>query len=494
MNAFEELINKKLLVITLLILIFNIYFVDSSDIMGLASMIEFLILFLAILIKGCKQFLLLLLLFTSISFDVPEFVGSSSDSLYSVSNLPFLGFLGLFGLIILAFILFLTSGNMKLKIKNTGLFKLLKFSMYIIFIGIFMSLVSSLLNDNMIPLDSFIFFFKNDFAKYFTISTIIILYILQINSDNHFYVELKQYLSTILIAIVLAAPISVLSGYIGFYGDSETILMPLPFFFSTCMILFLFDKKYKKYKALLLIVSFIAIYLQFFFPNSLGGKSWLVLIFILYFLFARYVKMSFKIPFVIIITIIIILSGFSINNQGAIDPDANLLDKKLNEAMSILAFSQMNYYENISDSPKARVDEFINVVDEFKEKPLFSIFGKGFGGSVKDHNNYFGSFQASYFSDREYINNSFVFLHESINVIFLKFGMIGIFLFFLLIVKISKNGFSNPWLSIGFIWFIFFFGYTISLGIFGVSSLVLGLYEANIFKENMNLKETVCQN
>jgi hypothetical protein len=322
----------------------------------------------------------------------------------------------------------------------------------------------------MIPVDSFIYFFKNDFAKYFTISAIIILYILQINSDNHFYVELKQYLFTILIAIVLVAPISVLSGYIGFYGDSTTILMPLPFFFSTCTILFLFDKNYKKYKVLLLICSLIAIYIQFFFSNSLGGKSWLVLIFILYFLFAIYVKTSFKIPFVILIITIIILSGISINNKGAIDPDANLLDKKLNEAMSILAFSQMNYYENISNSPKARVDEFINVVDEFKEKPLLSIFGKGFGGSVKDHNNYFGSFQTSYFSDREYINNSFVFLHESINVIFLKFGMIGLFLFFLLIIKISNNGFADPWLSIGFIWFIFFFGYTTSLGVFGVSS------------------------
>lgn len=494
MNKYKELVNKKLLVITILILTTNIFFVKSKDFMALFSIVEFLILSIVLLIKGCKQFLLLLLLFTSISFDVPEFVDPSFDSIYSVSNLPLFGFTGLFALIILTFILFLASRNVTLKIKNNNLFILFNFSLYVIFVGVVMSLVCSLINDNMIPQNSFVFFFKNDFAKYFSISTLTILYILQINNDSNFYVDLKQYLFTILIALILASPISVLSGYVGSYGDSEIILMPLTFFYSTCIILFLFDKKYIKYKKSLLIVSFVAFYLQFFYSNSLGGKSWLVLIFLLYFLYKRYIKKSFKIPLVIIITTIIVLMGFSINTLGVNNSSDNLIDKKLNEAMSILAFSQINYYENISNSPKARIDEFINVLNEFEEKPLLSIFGKGFGGSVQDHNRSFGSFQSSYFSDEEYINNSFVFLHESINVIFLKFGLIGIALFFLLIINIFKSDFTNPWLSIGFIWFIFFFGYTFSLGIFGISSIILGFYEANIIKENQNLKESVCQN
>jgi hypothetical protein len=487
MNVGNKLINKNLLVVTLVVLILHINFVSKSEIMGLLALIEFFILLLSILVYGSKQFLLLLLLFTSISFDVIEFVGPSLDSLYSVSNLPFLGFLGYFGLILLAFIRFFKSRKNRLKINNVDLFKLLKFSAYIIFSGILMAGVVFSFNDNSIPFDSVIFFFKNDFGKYFTISATIILYILQICSDHHFHFQLKQYLSTIIVAIVLAAPISVLSGYNGFYGDSETILMPLTFFFSTCTILFLFDDEYKKYKVYFFVCALIAIYIQFFHSNSLGGKSWLVLIFIAYFLFAKQFKMTFKISFIAML--LILLSGISITNNGAVDSEASLLDKKLSEAMSMLAFTSANYYENMSDSPKARVDEFINVLDEFKEKPILSIFGKGFGGSVKDHNNLFGSFKASYFSDREYSNNSFVFLHESINVIFLKFGWFGLFLFFTLVLKISKNELSNPWLSIGFVWFIFFFGYTISLGVFGVSSLVLGLYETNLSKRVIEAKE-----
>jgi hypothetical protein len=62
--------------------------------------------------------------------------------------------------------------------------------------------------------------------------------------------------------------------------------------------------------------------------------------------------------------------------------------------------------------------------------------------------------------------------------------------FFSIIVKISKTGFSSPWLAIGFLWVIFFFGYTISLGVFGVSSLVLGFHDANTIKEKIKLKET----
>lgn len=486
MNVGNKLINKKLLIVTLVILILHINFVSQSDIMALIALSEFFVLLASVLISGSKQFLLFLLLFTSVSFDVIEFVGPSLDSLYSVSNLPFLGFLGYFCLIGLAFFVFFISNKRKPKINNLDLFKLLKFSAYIIFSGIIMASFVFSLNDNNIPIDGVLYFFKNDFGKYFTVCATIILYILHICSDHHFYYKIKQYLSTIIVAIVLAAPVSVVSGFTGFYGDSETILMPLTFFFSTCTILFLFDEGYKKNKVLFLVCSIISLYIQFFYSNSLGGKSWIVLIFISYFLFARQLKMAFKISLVAIV--LIILSGISFSNYDSADSEASLLDKKLGEAMSMLAFSSVNYYENMSDSPKARIDEFINVLDEFKEKPILSIFGKGFGGSVKDHNNYFGSFKAAYFSDREYSYNSFVFLHESINVIFLKFGFFGLFLFLSLIVKISRNPSSNPWLAIGFIWLIFFFGYTTSLGIFGVSSLVLGLYEANLSRVGLKAK------
>src|SRR5690606_5756124 len=94
----------------------------------------------------------------------------------------------------------------------------------------------------------------------------------------------------------------------------------------------------------------------------------------------------------------------------------DLISRIIEEAISILDITQDNYYKNIDASPNARIDEFLNVIVEYNQKPFFSILGKGFGGSTKDHIKAFGSFQSSYFSDNEYIYGSFVFLHETINI------------------------------------------------------------------------------
>lgn len=488
MNPIDNYINIKLFFISTFLILINILFVESLEVLAIISILEFIFLLFILIFRGVKFFLLSLLVITSSSFDVVDFTNSSSEFLYSITKLPVLGFMGFFILLLFAIILFFKKQIhfISKKINTSAIFNnnkinfnlklILNFSLYVIFSGLIIGFICFLVNDNTIPINSFLKFFQKDFADYFSICLLAILIILQISTDFDFFILLKQYLFTIIISLIFSAILSFSLGFNGRYAlDTHILLMPLTYFFCITVLLFLFDENFNKHKYLLIFSTLITIFLQFKISNALSGKSWLALAFVVVLIVLNKVKYINKI-FASIIVLILFLGLVNLNFDNR-STENNLMDRKINEALSLFAFSQSNYYENISESPKGRVDEFLNIIEEYKQKPIFLLFGKGFGGSIKDHKQLFGSFLSAYFSDEEYLNNSFVFLHESVNVVFLKFGLIGLFFMFFIFYKIITTGFSNPWISIGFLWFFFFFGYTFSLGVFGISALILGLYE-----------------
>ena len=184
---------------------------------------------------------------------------------------------------------------------------------------------------------------------------------------------------------------------------------------------------------------------------------------------------------IILIVSLVIVAVTSILPMLMITSDDNLITSKALEAFSLIDFTSGDYLSNIPDSPKNRIDEFVNIFIEYTNKSTFSIFGKGFGGTTRDHENLFGSFLASYYTDDEYLYNAFNFMHESINNTFLKFGFTGLFLFMMILFRILKSKDMNPFLAIGFVWLVFFYGYTNSLATFGISALLLGFskYDEN---------------
>lgn len=178
------------------------------------------------------------------------------------------------------------------------------------------------------------------------------------------------------------------------------------------------------------------------------------------------------------------------NIQNIIDNsniENEFMERKIDEAISILDITRENYYENIDASPKGRIDEFLNLLAEYNERPFYMLFGKGFGGGIEDHLNVFGNYEAAFFSDDEYRYRSFTFLHETVNVIFLKFGIIGIIFFILINYKILKIGLKNPSVVLGWFWFFFFVGYTYSLGVLGIAALTSGLYENFFYNQKLKL-------
>ncbi|MCD8271022.1 MAG: hypothetical protein LUD46_23120 [Parabacteroides sp.] len=117
------------------------------------------------------------------------------------------------------------------------------------------------------------------------------------------------------------------------------------------------------------------------------------------------------------------ISGLAMNYiMNKANSGDSLSSRKLTQAVLLLSVVDPEWYINVPSSPKQRIEEFLNILEEYKLKPLYSIGGKGFAGNIQDYRNSFGSYLIDSFSEDQYANNSFIILHETINTIFLKFG------------------------------------------------------------------------
>lgn len=164
--------------------------------------------------------------------------------------------------------------------------------------------------------------------------------------------------------------------------------------------------------------------------------------------------------------------------------ESNLLFSiKYNQALSVLSFSWiMNPYE-LSPSPRDRVLEFYNTAAFYAEHPLFILIGRGFGGYFEDNAfyNYTASDKGGY-STEEVKTRKFVNPHESLNVVFLKFGLSGIVLWTLFLGKFFGTKERDPQASLfvkscGFVLVLLVIGFSLKLALligFCIAALMRG--------------------
>ena len=79
-------------------------------------------------------------------------------------------------------------------------------------------------------------------------------------------------------------------------------------------------------------------------------------------------------------------------------------------------------------------------------------------------------------------------LHESLNTVFLKFGILGLIFWGFLLLKFCSNFNKSPWLILGGLWFLFFWGYSPALMSIGLSSLIIGMGDVQCVK----LENEIC--
>lgn len=127
---------------------------------------------------------------------------------------------------------------------------------------------------------------------------------------------------------------------------------------------------------------------------------------------------------VIVLVILVLVFAFS---QGRV---SLLASAKIGQALSLLrdgpkAIIDPEWAYTISPSPQVRVLEFDNIIRDLAESPLDLLFGRGAGGSFSDWRYPF-IFGPGAFSETEWSTGRFHAVHESLNVVLLKFGVVGL--------------------------------------------------------------------
>ena len=154
-----------------------------------------------------------------------------------------------------------------------------------------------------------------------------------------------------------------------------------------------------------------------------------------------------------------------------------LLSEKNKQVSGLLDFSSDNWFENIPCSPKMRLTEFLNISSELIESKML-LLGKGFAGTIKDNGMYFDNLSEFSFSKWELELGAYYSMHESVNCFFLVGGLFGLGVLLSILFGIVKIVHKSPWLIIGFFWLLLFYNYHMTIAIYGIVSLIVGICDS----------------
>ena len=156
--------------------------------------------------------------------------------------------------------------------------------------------------------------------------------------------------------------------------------------------------------------------------------------------------------------------------------DESLLKSKIDEILSLFNFFSGYWYELLEPSTRFRLDEFINIFQHYKLNPFFIPTGFGIVSGAPDYIGGYGLVADGSFPGVEYIFNYFISYHE-ICSFFIKYGLTGFLLLLLVLRKAFMFKEKLPFLVVGSIWLILFWGYSFTLAIIGAAILAIGIME-----------------
>ena len=158
--------------------------------------------------------------------------------------------------------------------------------------------------------------------------------------------------------------------------------------------------------------------------------------------------------------------------------DNQLLGIKFNQFTSFITFGP-NWLNNMAESPKMRITEFMNIFSEYMKKPWYLLFGKGCCGTIKDNLGLFSNLTSFAFSNWELVLGAYYSVHESLNTFFLSGGLFGLYVLFSTCGLIYREIEKSPWLVIGMIWLLLFYTFHMSIAFYGIVALIVGINDLN---------------
>lgn len=468
-------ISLPFLILLAGLILLHLFCITNVRLAQLFAIIEALVVLVFLVQKKVSTAVLLFGIFILTSYDSKFFfaVPVGVEEVFHVASLPF--GISVYFYLLLSIIVFAFSLHNILRCKLDFNNLLVKFAIFTLIVVTCMG-VFSVISDGF----SFIAITRdikdNVMPSLWVISFFFLFY-----TNKNFVYKYERLIIHVLLAYILVGLITSLTGFLLVRGTRPTILyLPLASFFFTTIILFSNEVPNKKDKIIIAIFFAISVYLQLFFDSCLNGKSWLVFISVIaveLYLFARKSVIS-KISSVLIVILL-----FGALSSKIVSYINNTENGKLLEFISLFEGAQSGNLDDVDDSAQFRFLEFITISDYYRNHPQFLLLGKGLGGGVPNAG--FFVYSETAFSDDQYNNNSFSVMHESLNVVYLKCGLVGLVFFILVLFDGLKKIKFSPLFYIGCIWIFFYWAYSISLLFLGLPAFLIAYQKLEYQKKQL---------
>ena len=474
------IISKKNIVGTFFIFfvgIINGLCVANEKLGAIVGVVTGTLLVFILIKKGMKHYFLSLIFFLSVSLEnAVFFTGSQGGNLYNFLNLPVIGGYHIYCYIVIPLGYILYNRKLKGLYGKSNARDYIVWISFFVFTGIAMAIINIANNTNgILQSEIFLTYFRRDILRYVSMLLISLYLFYFLQNDDTFSQDLERLLFVLLVSafpVMLTLAGSHINGY---YGSYAVIPIGYYTFFGVYLVLFPFYDN-QKYRYLCLMCGTGIILLTLKYPSPFGGKWWLLImslpVAIIYLFPSQSVKK--KITILLLTIIAMIAGGTMIGYLIKLSSGQSIY--KLYDALGVLKIWEEDWYYRLQNSPRYRIDEFVNVFLNIKERLSSLIFGNGFGGNIKKVIGLSDWSSITAFSAGEVSEGLYFNMHETINTILMKFGLVGIFFYFKIILRVLKKAMRSFWLIPGGVWFLFFFQSYNSLW-FGLCCLILGFYQ-----------------
>lgn len=471
----NKLFDFKLIIYFSAVMLLYIIGIKYDLVGQLVGCVSFGICVLYLLFNKPEKAFLHFILNLTFSIESVQFATGQSSGviIHSFIILPYITILGVFAVNVFIFI--------QLILKEKKNFKTIfprfcvNFCIYIIVEGIIMLLITLMINDNRITnVDWYYSSARSELFRMFMLVITIINSLLIINKNQSDKNELSRWMVAMLCSLSIVGFIAEIFDIHGYrMGATNVSALPLFAFFGVGLIAFFKAADNSKDKIITCFFTGSLLVLMILKSTPLGGKWFIAILMIIIFLIYAYTD-SVKGIFLGVSIILLIVAIINTNLVESILSGNYYMLKKYDEFKTLF-----KYAGNLSQSDASiafRLDEINNVLIEISKNPLYLIFGKGIVGTSLHHTALYSWSASGTFSNLQSSYGIFFQMHESLAVILLKYGLIGVGGFIYALIRGFKAIKSSPWAMIGVIWLTFYFGSYNSM-LFGAVCLVMALHD-----------------
>ena len=468
----------QLTLFSTLVCFINCFFYANSGIMYTVVFMEIMWL-LFLLVRGrLQQYYCYYIIFMALSLEFPEFVGI--ETFYGFKSIG-IGVANIGVLMILPlFVRILLVRKFKINIKNSFDIFFKQFSI-IVGLAFVLGLLHWFFNDNGIAYYATVGFFIK--CMYISIYIYVCFFcFFAISKKQEFDII---YIENVLFSIIMAVSITMFLSFIfsnyGVYGGVRTLqICSLSMALPCSIVIFAYRNINIERRLPVFIASIILTILSLAF--NANGKTVLSLGVSVVFLMTVFFRRN-KVYFFIFLFCIPLAFFIGLNALEYMGNQSFLLTIKMKQAFSMIAFWQDRWFENLSLSPKARIQEFLTILAEYANKPWDFIFGKGYMGSTLDNLGYFVGATETGFSRFELDHGIYINMHESANSMFLMSGVYGLVFYLRYLFKAFRTASYSFWGVLSTFWFGLFFSYSITIAVFGITAFCLAMIMSDYDKK-----------